>query len=554
MTQEQLRLKLEELKNLSHENEWVEFKHAETTASFEELGKYFSALSNEANLKERPEAWLVYGIDNRSRRILGTRYKDNPGALNELKLSIANHTNGRITFRNIHEYLSPEGRVLMFEIPPCVRGIPTSWKDVVYGREGESLKPLSMEESDLIRAQASRDWSGEACQNSKITDLDKEAVSFLRKKLKDIYSDSSYLTEPEEQLLNRLSLLKNGTPTTTAMLFLGKTEVVERLLPEIGQISWKYEDQGNSILERAQLRVPLLPRLYDVERNIHRFNTYLRDVDLFRKDLRQYDDGAIEELLVNSLVHRDWSIPLWIEIHQTPLSVEFRNPGIFRADLAAALNENLRPPYVNRAMADFFQKIRLMEKEGGGLRRVYFSQLGKGTRIIPTFYRDSYPPRVDFRLMGQVENIAFAKLVLSNYQQIELPDLLLLDKIASGNNRFGTDIPKEDAERLKRVKYIEIRGTRNRRCYISKQLSESIGRRSLYIREKGLPREKKIMYILSYLDEHKKIKMSDVYDMFPEDPQPTLRYLVSMEMCRKRKLLQRRTESKNKHDWYYTKA
>ena len=35
------------------ENEVVEFKKAETNFDVDELGKYFSALSNEANLRER---------------------------------------------------------------------------------------------------------------------------------------------------------------------------------------------------------------------------------------------------------------------------------------------------------------------------------------------------------------------------------------------------------------------------------------------------------------------------------------------------------------------
>lgn len=42
------------------ENEVVEFKKAETNFDVDELGKYFSALSNEANLREREFAWIVF--------------------------------------------------------------------------------------------------------------------------------------------------------------------------------------------------------------------------------------------------------------------------------------------------------------------------------------------------------------------------------------------------------------------------------------------------------------------------------------------------------------
>lgn len=42
------------------ENEVVEFKKAETNFDIDELGKYFSALSNEANLRDHEFAWIVF--------------------------------------------------------------------------------------------------------------------------------------------------------------------------------------------------------------------------------------------------------------------------------------------------------------------------------------------------------------------------------------------------------------------------------------------------------------------------------------------------------------
>ena len=44
------------------ENEVVEFKKAETNFNIDELGKYFSALSNEANLRDHEFAWIVFGV------------------------------------------------------------------------------------------------------------------------------------------------------------------------------------------------------------------------------------------------------------------------------------------------------------------------------------------------------------------------------------------------------------------------------------------------------------------------------------------------------------
>ena len=59
----------------------VEFKKAESNFDFDELGRYFSALSNEANLRERDFAWLVFGVHDKTHTIVGTSYKDGEVAL-----------------------------------------------------------------------------------------------------------------------------------------------------------------------------------------------------------------------------------------------------------------------------------------------------------------------------------------------------------------------------------------------------------------------------------------------------------------------------------------
>ena len=58
----------------SFESEVVEFKEAKTNYSFNDIGKYFSALSNEANIRGFQEAWLVFGISN-DKKFTGTEFR-----------------------------------------------------------------------------------------------------------------------------------------------------------------------------------------------------------------------------------------------------------------------------------------------------------------------------------------------------------------------------------------------------------------------------------------------------------------------------------------------
>lgn len=86
-----------------YETEVVELKEAKHDFSFKDLGKYFSALSNEAILRDKQDAWLLFGIDN-DKAVCGTAYRRNsPTKLQSLKREVAGHTNNRMTFREIHE-------------------------------------------------------------------------------------------------------------------------------------------------------------------------------------------------------------------------------------------------------------------------------------------------------------------------------------------------------------------------------------------------------------------------------------------------------------------
>ncbi|VVQ14060.1 hypothetical protein PS934_04044 [Pseudomonas fluorescens] len=57
------------------ENEVAEFKRAGNDYSTDNIGKYFSALANEANLRNQERAWLVFGVDNNTRKAVGTDYR-----------------------------------------------------------------------------------------------------------------------------------------------------------------------------------------------------------------------------------------------------------------------------------------------------------------------------------------------------------------------------------------------------------------------------------------------------------------------------------------------
>jgi ATP-dependent DNA helicase RecG len=97
------------------ENEVVEFKQAGNDFKTDTIGEYFSALANEANLRGLDSGWLVFGIDNKTRRVVGTNYRPEADRLQSLKMQMAENAEPRVTFRHFHELHHADGRVLLLE-------------------------------------------------------------------------------------------------------------------------------------------------------------------------------------------------------------------------------------------------------------------------------------------------------------------------------------------------------------------------------------------------------------------------------------------------------
>ncbi|MBA1336323.1 MAG: Transcriptional regulator [Firmicutes bacterium] len=181
MTDQELKQLLDKFRKMPAETEWLEFKEARNQYDFNKLGKYFSALSNEANLKDKRFAWLIFGVKDDSREIVGTNYRMDRASLDNLKYEISQHTTDNITFLEIYELNLSEGRVLMFQIPAAPQGIPVSWDGHYYGRNASSLGPLNIQEIDQIRSQIKKDdWSAKICYGATLEDLDKAAIKKAR--------------------------------------------------------------------------------------------------------------------------------------------------------------------------------------------------------------------------------------------------------------------------------------------------------------------------------------------------------------------------------------
>jgi ATP-dependent DNA helicase RecG len=290
---------LDDLIALPKETEWVEFKQADTQFNTEKLGEYFSALSNEANLKGKECGWLVFGVTDKDRKIVGTQYRLNKAKLDRLKSEVANHTTGRITFIEIHELFLTEGRVIMFQIPAAPKSIPTAWKGHYYGREDESKNALSLQEIEQIRNQVKReDWSAQICPEVTIDNLDPEAISKARKEYKQKYPQKADEVDEWDGLtfLNKAKVTIEGKITRAAVILLGKDESEHFISPAVAQITWILRNEQNQTKDYEHFGPPFIRNTESVFSKIRNLKyRYLPDDTLFPIEINQYEPYVIRE-------------------------------------------------------------------------------------------------------------------------------------------------------------------------------------------------------------------------------------------------------------------
>jgi len=261
MTPEDLINILQNLRNLTAENEIVEFKEAKTGYDFTKLGKYFSALSNEANLKGKPYAWLVFGVENKKYAVVGSHFRPQRKDLDSLKSEIANKTTNRITFIEIYELNETEGRVVMFQVPAAPKGFPIAFDGHYYGRDDEELSPLNLEEIERIRAQATtEDWSAAIIPEATIEDLDAEAIALARNNFKNKFPEKATEVDTwnDTTLLNKAKITIKGKITRTAIILLGKEESEHFINPAEAKVRWLLKDSLGNDKDYAIFGCPMI--------------------------------------------------------------------------------------------------------------------------------------------------------------------------------------------------------------------------------------------------------------------------------------------------------
>ena len=478
------------------ESEVVEFKKAENNFDFDDLGKYFSALSNEANLRGLDFAWLIFGYDEKKHEIVGTSYKNGEGALNNLKHDFSQHTTDGQTFREIIPIDVDGKRILMFKIPASPRNIVMKWKGIAYGRDGESLKPLNQSKQDEIRRQTpAPDWSAEIVLDATIDDLDEVAIAKARKMFKKVHSRipaEEVNRWSTEEFLSKCELMVNGKLTRAAIILLGKMFSDSKLRPAVAEVTWTLRDDKQDVVDYEHFSVPFILTVDEILAKIH--NLTLREMPggtLFPDTMKQYDDYTIREALHNCIAHQDYTLRQRINFVENPGFLYYANGGSFiPGTLENALATNgpqrfFRNACLCKAMVHF----NMIDTVSRGIKKMFTEQMERRFPM-PDYEIDNAKKEVAVRIYGNAINERYTKLLKDN-DTLTLHDCISLDAIQKGHR-----IDDEIAQDLLKRGLIEGEAPN---YTISLGVAKASRQLPQYTKVRGLERDKIKHMILQYI-------------------------------------------------------
>lgn len=341
MNAQELEILIKDLSALPKECEWVEFKVDNTNS--QDIGEYISALSNSACYHKKDFAWLVYGIEDITHKLVGTDFHPlmEKKGNQELENWLVTQLNPRIDV-NIYETDFNGLHFAVFKIQ-ATRNTPVSFRGEYYIRVGSYKKRLDDHPAffDLLKLP--------------LPDNRKGIIERLLQEKVIVKTQKAYQ-------------IKN----LGAILFAKDLNIFEDVSRKAIRVIFY---KGNNRIHATKEQVGFKGYAVGFEGLIKYLDEQLPSNEIIDKALRKrvslYPLLAIRELVANALIHQDFSIkgssPM-LEVFSN--RIEITNPGKPLIDPLRFVDHN--PESRNEILARFMRRVNICEERGSGIDKVVF--------------------------------------------------------------------------------------------------------------------------------------------------------------------------------------
>ena len=437
---------LETLLSYKDEYEWLDFK--ENWFSKDEIGEYISAIANGAALCGKEFGYIVWGVNDATKEVVGTTVNFNKDIDNEpYKHYLARNLTPKISFETI-EFKYNEARIVMLIIPQS-KSIVTKFKNEAFIRIGSSKEKLSKYPEWEIKLNntlvngyptivnvAAPDYAQELTFEKLFMYYGAKGLTLrhdtfektLKLKNKDNkYNIMAYILSDQNEIPIRVSIFSGvdkSAPLYSVKEF-GNTCILysmDKILEYGDAINIIQADERNRISERI-------------------------DVPLF-------DYEAYHEAILNAFIHNKWLTLNGPQISIFTDRIEILSHG------GLALDQDVDGFYsgasipVNEILASIFLQLRISERSGRGVPKIV-SKYGKDAikieknRIVVTIPFNKINvnsfevtnSNTSKKINKSQENII--KLIRNN-PNITIPQIMIETNLAVASIKKNLKILKDD--------------------------------------------------------------------------------------------------------------
>lgn len=349
-------------RQLPSETQNLEFKEAKTQYDTKKLSRYCVAIANEGG------GHLIFGVkDKLPREVVGTQ------AFHDV-VDIAGKLFTWVGFRvDIEEINHPDGRILVFIIPPRPRGTAYHYEGAYLMRSGEELVPMSEDQLRKIFAEGQPNWLEEiALKNISAQDVVQllDTQTFFELLNLPYPTDQSGVIEKliSEKLIEKTDIGFNILKIGAILLAknLKNFSYIQRKATRV--IVYKGESKLETLSDLTGEKGYAVGFIGLVQYVMGKLPQNEIIKDAIRKEVKLVPEVVIRELLANALIHQDFEMtgasPV-VEVFSN--RVEISNPGEPIVPVERFIDGYQSR---NERLADIMRRFGICEEKSSGIDRV----------------------------------------------------------------------------------------------------------------------------------------------------------------------------------------
>ena len=371
------------------ENSRVQFK--ENVSSQKQIADEFVAFANSKG------GIIVFGIKDKTGEITGLSYEETQVASREIGNAAQEYVKPTIY---IQTETFPIGNDRMLLVVNIEEGVNKPYKNIsgeIYVKQGADKRRIT-ENSEILRLfhqSGTYNPDQEAIQGTSVDDIDKSLIeSFTQKNYMKAVSEMGV---PYEQLLRNLRILTpDGKCTLAGLLFFGKNPQKYEPSFLIKAVSFFGNDMGGTRYRDSRDLTGTIPSLFEQAMNFMRANLHSAQYDQSFNSTGKLEisEVALEEIIQNSLVHREYiqKAPIRILIFEN--RVEVISPGTLPSGMTIDDLKLGNTIQRNHLIAMFCSKTMQYRGLGTGILRamreesgIEFENSDRGNQFKVIFHR-----------------------------------------------------------------------------------------------------------------------------------------------------------------------